>query len=187
MSYLFVDLDKTFIHCNSFSRELRFFVKKTGYVQSLAKFSRISQFSRLSIKVFIHEQNLKLDYSKCVNYLVLDLISKYKLQGYRIVLATAAIEESARYIVNTFDCFDDVIGSSDKVNLKGRRKLMEIENLVGSKSFIYIGDSKKDFVIFKSSISSILISRSRYVAYIAKMKFGKKVQIFTGKRCTHDR
>jgi phosphoserine phosphatase len=187
MSYLFVDLDKTFIHCNSFSRELRFFVKQTGLVQSLVKFSRISQYSRLSIKHFIHGQNLKLDYSNCINYLVLDLISKYKLQGYRVILATGAIEESARSIVNTFDCFDDVIGSSDKVNLKGRQKLMEIENRVGSKSFIYIGDSKKDFVIFKSSISSILISRSRYVSYIAKMKFGKKLEIFAGERCMHGR
>jgi hypothetical protein len=88
---------------------------------------------------------------------------------------------------NTFDCFDDVIGSSDKVNLKGRQKLMEIENRVGSKSFIYIGDSKKDFVIFKSSISSILISRSRYLSYIAKMKFGKKLEIFAGERCMHGR
>ena len=187
MSYLFVDLDKTFINCNSFSRELRFFIRQTGFFRSLLKFSRITKYSRLSIKHFIHDQNLKLDYSSCVNYLVLDLINKYKSQGYRVILATAAVENSARYIANTYDCFDDVIGSSNRINLKGRRKLLEIENRAGSKSFMYIGDSKQDFVIFKSSISSILISRSRYVAFIAKVRFGKKVEIFAGERCAHGR
>jgi phosphoserine phosphatase len=187
MNYLFVDLDRTFINCNSFSRELRFFIKQTGFLHSLLKFSRMTQYSRLSIKHFIHDQNLKLDYSKCINYRVLELIDKYKSRGYRVLLTTAAVEESARYITNTYDCFDEVIGSSDEVNLKGRKKLIEIRNRIGSESFIYIGDSKQDFVIFESSISSILISRSQFLAFIAKIKFGKKVEIFAGERCTHGR
>ena len=187
MSYLIVDLDKTFIKCNSFSRELRFFIKQAGFFQSLLKFSRITKYSRLSIKHFIHDQNLQLDYTNCVNYLVLDLINKFKLQGYRVVLATAAVEESARFITSTYACFDEVIGSSDEVNLKGRQKLIAIRNRIGSKSFVYIGDSKKDFVIFESSISSILISKSRCVAFFAKIKCGKKVEILAGERCIHGR
>ena len=185
MNYLFVDLDRTFIGCNSFSRELKIFIRGTGLINSISLFLALPTYTRLAVKQFIYTQITHLDYSECVNKSVLKTIEDYKSQGYIIILATAAVEQSAKRIVAPFKCFDEVIGSRDQINLKGSKKLAAIKNRIGLSSFIYIGDSTSDFVIFKSTRACVLVSNSRLRIFRAKLKFGDKVSIVRGESCQH--
>ena len=81
--------------------------------------------------------------------------------------------------------FDEVIGSKAQINLKGANKLAAIKNRVGSSRFIYIGDSKSDFVIFESASTCVLASNSRLLIFRAKLKFGDKVIVVRRERCQH--
>ncbi len=185
MNTVFVDLDGTFIRCNSFSRELKIFIRDKGVFKFISLLFILPTYTRLSIKEFIHSQVDQVDYSGCVNASVLEMVQKFKAQGYEIILATAAVEQSAREIVTPYKIFDEVIGSKDQINLKGIKKLAAIESRVGSSKFIYIGDSKSDFVIFESASTCVLVSNSRLLIFRAKLRFGKKVTVVQVESCQH--
>jgi phosphoserine phosphatase len=187
LKYLFVDLDKTFIQCTSFTRELKFLISEKGIIRAAALIMRSFDNSRLSIKQLVDGQNYELDYSTCVNKEVLALTETYKARGYTVILATAAMNRSANSAIRGFDCFDEILSSSNEVNLKGSNKLAAIESRIGKDSFIYIGDSRNDFVIFEASVRCVLISTSPYLRFIARVRFGNKVQIIRGQRCQHVR
>lgn len=185
MIFVFVDLDRTFIRCNSFSRELRTYVRKKGLFRASLCILSVPRISRLSIKKFIYTEIHNLEYAQCVNTSVLEIVLGYKSQGSKIILATAAVEESAKRIVEPFGCFDEVIGSKGDINLKGKSKLAAIADRVQGESFVYIGDSKSDFVIFNSSVSCILVTDSRHLGSQAQRKFGDKVRIIRAEGCKH--
>lgn len=185
MNTVFVDLDGTFIRCNSFSRELKIFLRDRGLLKSIPLFFLLPEYTRLSVKEFIYSQIGQLDYSECVNESVLEMVQEFKAHGYKITLATAAVEPSAKRIVAPYKIFDEVIGSKAQINLKGTSKLAAIKNRVGTSKFIYIGNSKSDFVIFESASKCVLVSDSRLLILRAKLKFGEKVMVVRGKRCQH--
>jgi hypothetical protein len=185
LNTVFVDLDGTFIRCNSFLRELKIFFKDRGFFNFISLLFVLPEYTRLSIKEFIYSQIGQLDYSECVNELVLEMVQEFKSHGYKISLATAAVELSAKNIVAPYKIFDEVIGSKAQINLKGRSKLAAIKNRVGTSEFVYIGNSKSDFVIFESASKCVLVSNSRLLMFHAKLKFGEKVMIVPGERCQH--
>jgi phosphoserine phosphatase len=185
LNNVFVDLDRTFIQCNSFSRELKIFFRERGLFKFFSLFFTLREHTRLSIKEFIYSQVGQLNYSECVNESVLELVREFKSHGYKIILVTAAVELSAKRIVAPYKIFDEVIGSKAQINLKGANKLAAIKNRVGSSRFIYIGDSKSDFVIFESASTCVLASNSRLLIFRAKLKFGDKVIVVRRERCQH--
>ena len=68
--------------------------------------------------------------------------------GRRLILATAAHESIAAPAAEHLKIFDDVLASTESVNLKGKTKRDKLVERFGIKGFDYIGDSKADTPIW---------------------------------------
>jgi hypothetical protein len=186
MGYLFVDLDKTLIHCTSFSRELTFLVKKEGLYGFMKKVYSKKAFSKLQLKTLVSEYNLNLDYSGCLNKEVLRSVLEFRSLGYRVILATGAMTKSAKNIVYSWDFVDEVIGSTVHSNLKGTNKLKSIVDRVGDSSFVYMGDSRYDLVIFNEAQFSYLVSSSLPLKLVAGIRYRNRIKFLRKGKCFHD-
>lgn len=90
---------------------------------------------------------------------LLAYLREQKSSGRRIVLATASNIKFAESVAKHLALFDDVIASTDQVNLKSEEKLHAIRDLLGE-SFGYAGDSSADIPIWKAADSAILVNVS---------------------------
>jgi len=82
---------------------------------------------------------------------VLDFLNEQKKKGRRLILATGSNETLARQVAGRLGLFDDVIASDQTTNRTGPRKLLAIRAQCGPDGFSYIGDSRKDLVIWKEA------------------------------------
>ena len=78
------------------------------------------------------------------------IISEYKDDGAKIVLATASIGQTANGIAADLGIFDEV-HFSESENLKGEAKAKLLSNLYGQNNFDYAGDSKADFPVWEEA------------------------------------
>src|SRR5262249_21691676 len=78
---------------------------------------------------------------------VLGFLRERRLEGRRLVLATAAEEAQARAVADHLGLFDEVIASNGQTNLKGRAKLRAIEARYGADGFDYLGNGPEDLPI----------------------------------------
>jgi len=90
---------------------------------------------------------------------VLNLVKESKAQGCRVLLASASEERCVRAVAEHLGLFDGAFGS-DKVNLKGVRKLDVIQRELGAEPFSYIGDSRSDLPIWAQSQSAVAVNPS---------------------------
>ena len=100
---------------------------------------------------------------------LIEYLKEQKLNGRKIVLATASLKEQALDI-NTYlnNLFSDVYGSDNGVNLKSKKKRDFLVDLYGEKQFDYIGNSKSDIPIFDKCDRAIAVNASKSV--ISKVK-----------------
>lgn len=185
MIYLFVDLDRTLINCTSSKREFSLFIKDKGVFKGITHLTVNRCFSKLKIKSAISFFDYQIDYSKCINQEVMSYILDFKKNGYKIVLATGAMSNSARKIAESIDFIDEVIGSTAVINLKGVKKLSGIEEMVGTNPFIYMGDSRHDFAVFSRADIAFLVTNSHILKFLATIKFRNKVRFLKSGRCIH--
>jgi 4-hydroxybenzoate polyprenyltransferase len=82
---------------------------------------------------------------------LLEYLRKERAEGRIIVLATAAHESIANSAAAHLKLFDEVLASSDTVNLKGTRKRDELVRRYGLRGFDYVGDSKADIPVWAAS------------------------------------
>jgi 4-hydroxybenzoate polyprenyltransferase/phosphoserine phosphatase len=99
---------------------------------------------------------------------VLRLIRERRQSGARTILASASNERVVRAIAEHLQCFDDVKGSSDTVNLKSGNKLAWIKETFNNAPFEYVGDSAADLPIWKSASRATLVNPS--AAVLASVK-----------------
>jgi len=119
---------------------------------------------RLYFKNRIFEQ-VQLHYESLpYNPEVLQFIKEAFASGRKIVLATASPLYCATEVAKVHPVFNEVYGSSDKVNLKGTNKLKVLIEHYGEGRFDYIGDSAADMVIFKASRYAYVVNPSTAVA-----------------------
>lgn len=95
---------------------------------------------------------------------VLDLIRKRREAGHWIVLATASAQELAERVADHLKLFDEVHGSHDGINLKGKRKAAFLAERFGSRGFDYVGDSHADLSVWKISDEAIVVGGSQSAA-----------------------
>ncbi len=94
------------------------------------------------------------------NLEVIGAIRAARAEGRKCVLATAANERIANACASELQIFDEVIASSDGVNLKGKVKAERLVEKFGKGGFDYIGDSHADVPVWsvaarKYSVSSL--------------------------------
>jgi 4-hydroxybenzoate polyprenyltransferase len=83
-----------------------------------------------------------------------------KRAGRRVMLATAAHEAIAVRVAEYLGCFDGVLASTPRHNLKGSNKLAAIRADAGQGPFSYAGDSRPDLKIFPHATSVVLVGKA---------------------------
>lgn len=92
---------------------------------------------------------------------VLDFIARRKAEGGRIVLATATAARWAAAVAEHLGCFDDVLSSTEALNLKGTRKLDAIQGYCIAHhfgGFGYVGDSFADLPIWRKADELVVVA-----------------------------
>jgi 4-hydroxybenzoate polyprenyltransferase len=92
---------------------------------------------------------------------VIDFIRKQKSSNVRIVLATASNELLANQIADHLGLFDEVIGSTIDVNLKGRTKAHAITNRFESAHLAYIGNDWSDIHVWNTVDDVYVVNATR--------------------------
>lgn len=146
---LVVDLDGTLIAVDSLSEAFLLLARKhpldflriPGWIAGGLAQMKDHVARRVSVDVSL------LPYRKEV----LELIAAEKQAGRKIVLATASHRDVAERVAQHLGLFDEVIASGDGVNLKGAKKLAELERRFGPGNFDYVGDALADLAIWKSA------------------------------------
>jgi 4-hydroxybenzoate polyprenyltransferase/phosphoserine phosphatase len=77
-------------------------------------------------------------------------LNTQRQSGARLVLATASDERIARLVANHLAIFDDVMGSQT-TNLSSHRKKAALVERFGENGYEYIGNSRADFAVWRSS------------------------------------
>ncbi len=89
---------------------------------------------------------------------LLEFLKEESDNGRKIILATASPILKAIDISKIHPIFDQVYGTDNKTNLKGKNKATTLINLFGKGKFDYIGNSYSDLKIFSSSRYSYLVN-----------------------------
>ena len=82
---------------------------------------------------------------------LVEFLRHERARGRRLVLATASRREVAENVAEHLGLFDQVLGSSDTMNLKGAAKREELVRLFGVGGFDYVGDSLVDIPVWTAS------------------------------------
>ncbi len=82
---------------------------------------------------------------------VLALIAEARAQGRPVILASASHRRHLTRLAQACGPFDQIWGTSAKINLKGATKLSAIRARLGDGAFDYIGDSRADTAIWAAS------------------------------------
>jgi len=81
-----------------------------------------------------------------------------------LVLATGADEHIARQIADYLQIFDRVIASDGRTNLTGAVKKQRLVEEFGDAGFDYVGNSRKDMVVYQAARHAILVGSQAGVA-----------------------
>lgn len=81
---------------------------------------------------------------------LLNYLQQQRNDGRKLVLATAAHESAARSTSAYLGLFDEVLASTDSVNLKGAEKRNALVRRFGFRGFDYVGNSTVDAPVWES-------------------------------------
>jgi 4-hydroxybenzoate polyprenyltransferase/phosphoserine phosphatase len=96
---------------------------------------------------------------------VVALIKSERESGRRIVLATASHEALVWPLADHLGLFDEVMASTDSVNLKGEAKAAALVERFGERGFDYLGDSRADLAVWRHAREAIVVgAHSRALA-----------------------
>jgi 4-hydroxybenzoate polyprenyltransferase len=89
---------------------------------------------------------------------VIEFIKDERNNGRKVYLATASHKYIAEKVADHLRIFDGVFASDNGTNLKGKTKRDLLVNRFGEHSFDYIGNSRSDIPIWKSTNSAHIVS-----------------------------
>jgi len=97
------------------------------------------------------------------NEKLLEYLKKERLNGGKIVLATASDQQIAGQIALHLGIFDDVVASDGITNLKGEAKTKVLVERYGERGFVYVGNSRTDLKVWQRANSAILVNTGRSI------------------------
>jgi len=92
---------------------------------------------------------------------IVEYLRAERIDGRRIVLASAAHRFTADAVAEYLGLFDLVLATSGFVNLKGARKRDELIIRFGARGFDYIGDSRADTPVWAACRVGYIVGRMR--------------------------
>ncbi|MET0530606.1 MAG: UbiA family prenyltransferase [Microvirga sp.] len=115
--------------------------------------------SELSTRIDIGARSLPY-FDELIAYIV-----QHREQSGSTYLVTASPRPWAEAVAGHLGLFDEVICSSDSVNLKGEAKVRVLADRFGSRGFAYIGDSRHDAPVWAKAAVPIGVGRraARYL------------------------
>ncbi|QLH53762.1 MAG: putative membrane protein [Candidatus Kapaibacterium sp.] len=165
---LCVDLDYTLISTDILAEQVIRFIKKNP-LKLFIIFIWLFK-SKQNLKKRLYEltknESSNLPYRKEV----LDFLSNAKNNNHKIVLVTASLQPIAERVQSELNLFDEVYGSNNDHNLKGKNKAKFLAQKFGVKNFDYIGDSISDFPIWAVAQKAYLVSNSNLLNFLVKNK-----------------
>ncbi len=181
---VYVDLDRTLIRRSTSTLELRNFLFANGLFSTIRMVYQKKLFNRLKLKTWISGQPIQIDYTNEFNSEIISLVQAFKKDGHPVILATASPLFSAeRVLAQCPVTFQELITSSNSNNIKGIKKLYEIQRSLehyDSINFIYIGDAFADLKIMKIATESYFVGRGIIFLighYIFRISGFKKVKL----------
>ncbi len=108
---------------------------------------------------------------------VVQFVRKEQEKGRKCFLVTASRQDVADRFAKHLGCFDEAMGSTDTLNLKGPNKAKALIARFGEKSFDYVGDHFVDIHVWKHSAGSYVIATSSALVKAAK-QLGNVVDVF---------
>ncbi len=167
-NYLVVDLDGSLIKNDLLVDSALFFI-----------FQNPLNIFRILLYLLKGKANLKHQLAQKVdidadylpyNQEVLKIIEEKKASGAKIILATASNIKYAQKINEFLGLFDDILASSELVNLKSKNKADKLVEKFGEGNFDYIGNSKDDLAVWSKSDCSYIVSKSsRLISKVKKI------------------
>ena len=88
---------------------------------------------------------------------VLDEIARWRAEGGRVALVTAADQSIAHAIANHLGVFDEVHGSDGTTNLKGEAKAALLRAEYGKGGYVYAGDSSADLPVWRDAAGAVTV------------------------------
>jgi 4-hydroxybenzoate polyprenyltransferase len=88
------------------------------------------------------------------------LRNQHQEENRPLVLATGADENIARQIADYLHIFDQVLASDGKTNLAGVRKRDRLVKEFGEGGFDYVGNSRKDLVVWRAARRALVVGSS---------------------------
>ena len=160
---VFVDLDKTLIRCNSTFVEYRTMTNENGAIRTLQVFLKSKAFSKSKVKLILSDYSRSVNYEAYFSTVVAEVLMQYHNQGFKIVLATGAMEKTA--LAATEKCnvpiFDYIYSTASHKN-KGSNKLDKMVHWIENhqtNGFDYIGDAFIDLQIMKKANNSVFVGK----------------------------
>lgn len=89
---------------------------------------------------------------------VINFLNAKKINGDKLVLATASNQNIADKIADYLGIFDEVYGSSNDFNLKSKNKRHFLNEKYGKQNYSYIGDSSADIPVWEDAKYAYLVN-----------------------------
>lgn len=158
---LFVDLDGTLLRTDLLYESLFGLIKARPWTALLVPVWLAGGKARLKAEL---ARRVDIDPAGLVyNQAVLERLQAERGRGRRLVLATAAHRRYADAIARHLGLFDQVLASSDGLNLKSGRKLEAIRAQVPSGVFDYMGNDEADYAVWRAARRGIAVDASAAV------------------------
>lgn len=163
---LVVDLDGTLIKSDILYLGFKMLLQKNIFyffscVIWLAKGKAFLK-QKIHEKVQIQPENLPY------NIQLLDFLYKESAKGRKIILATASLRSVAVQISKIYPIFNEIYGTENRINLKGKNKLKLLVEKFGKRNFDYIGNSYSDLIIFDGARYSYLVNPKKTISSKAR-------------------
>ena len=173
---LLVDLDRTLVRSDLLHELLIEHLKRHPFgllhVLKWGWKSRQSLKAELSARYGIRPELLPF------NQDVLELIQETKRNGGSVLLVTASDIAIAGPVSDYLDIFDEVVTSTDLLNLKGQSKADWAINRFGKGNFNYVGDSLADTPVWKSASRGFVVStRGKFRVLSHRQKDGTRLEL----------
>lgn len=118
-----------------------------------------------------------------INAALCSWLKQKKLEGHAIWLATGSNVRLAQSVAEHLGIFDEILASTEAINLVGTTKLEEITKLLEGREFWYAGNSRADLPIWEAAHGAILVGPNR-AALEAGRQYGRVVLDLESKGCT---
>lgn len=113
---------------------------------------------------------------------LLDYLRQQRAAGRTLVLATASHRSTADSVAAHLGLFDEVLATSDTVNLKGALKRDELVKRYGLRGFDYIGDSKADIPVWSACRTGLVAGRMEALPGAARAAGAQQGEVFPSPR-----